>query len=455
MQGRWSTRALVSPLFVLASTAQVALPLVPPGAERGDGDDVRRSRAGHQESSQAADMDGGPTEPVALRVHLYVDGKIDPSVVGSARLVAEGLLSAAGVATTWSTGNHARDAVAASERPDVVTILRSGVLRSGRRSPCGFAARDEHHVGGSVVVSVQCVADFAFRLSRSDDGRHPWLAMPRHDDLVGVVIAHEFAHLLGLRHASEGVMRSGLHAEDLVALRAGRLAFQRQEVMTLVTALARARVRSRVAQGDQPPRHKAAVATLQYFRSVPNADFDGLVRRLRRPPLLPPSGTGSSGRCPRMASSHRRRERRSSSPPAKRLRSPSETREPCRDQPGALPLHPQIRLMHERGPLEGVVRTFSPQPRLRPAAELCVHRGKELITRLESGGAPVAQQTSDVARRTAVSVVGDGCGCRSCPRGGRASSAQSPQVARVRSFQGHCSSTRVDTLSRASRGVLA
>ena len=184
-------------------------------------------------------MYGRPTEPVALRVHLYVDGKIDPSVVGSARLVAEGLLSAAGVPTTWSTGNQARDAEASSDRPDVVTILRSNVLRSGRGNSCGFAARDEHHVGGSVVVSVPRVADFAYRLSRSDYGRHPWLATSTHDDLVRVVIAHEMAHLFGPRHAA-GVMRSGLHGKDLVALRAGKLAFQQQEVPRLRIGLAAA-----------------------------------------------------------------------------------------------------------------------------------------------------------------------------------------------------------------------
>ena len=185
-------------------------------------------------------MYGRPSEPVTLRVHLYVDAKVDSSVVGSARRVAEGLLSAAGVPTTWSIGKQARNAEASSTRPDVVTILRSDGLRLGRDSSCGFAARGEHHVGGSVVVSVPCVAAFAFGLSRSENGRHPWLATPRHDDLVGVVIAHEIAHILGLRHASAGIMRSGLHVEDVLALRAGKLAFQQQEVPRLRIRLAAA-----------------------------------------------------------------------------------------------------------------------------------------------------------------------------------------------------------------------
>jgi hypothetical protein len=227
----------VSALVVLACTAQVPLPSAPPGIGRADGG---RSGGGQTEFNQAAAMDGRPIEPAALRVHLYVDAKVDASIVGSARLVAEGLLSAAGVATTWSTGSQARDAEASSTRPDVVTILRSDRLRLDRGSSCGFAARGERHVGGSVVVSVPCVADFAFGLSRSDNGRHPWLATPRHDDLVGAVVAHEIAHLLGLRHASSGIMRSGLHVEELLALRAGKLAFQQQEVPRLRIGLAAA-----------------------------------------------------------------------------------------------------------------------------------------------------------------------------------------------------------------------
>jgi hypothetical protein len=185
-------------------------------------------------------MVGRRPEPAPLVVHLYVDAGVDPSIADSARRVAEGLLSAAGVASTWWIGNEAHCAEGPSDRPDVVTILRSDALRRGAERSCGFAARAEHNVGGSLVVSVACVADFAFRLSRSRDPLHPWLVMPRHDDLVGVVIAHEIAHLLGVGHASAGVMRSSLQREDLLALRAGTLAFQQHEVMRLRMGLAAA-----------------------------------------------------------------------------------------------------------------------------------------------------------------------------------------------------------------------
>jgi Zn-dependent protease with chaperone function len=56
-------------------------------------------------------------------------------------------------------------------------------------------------------------------------------------------------------------------------------------IITAIVALALGSASSGVAQDDRPPTHKAALATLQYFRSVLTADFDGLLRRLRPPPL--------------------------------------------------------------------------------------------------------------------------------------------------------------------------
>jgi hypothetical protein len=81
-----------------------------------------------------------------------------------------------------------------------------------------------------VIVSVPCVAGVAFRLTRrAGTGTHPLLAMPRHDDLLGAIVAHEIGHLLGIRHAPAGLMRARLEAGDVIALRRGKLRFSPAE----------------------------------------------------------------------------------------------------------------------------------------------------------------------------------------------------------------------------------
>ena len=80
------------------------------------------------------------------------------------------------------------------------------------------------------MVSVPCVAGVAFRLTRRPGtGTNPLLAMPRHDDLIGAIVAHEIGHLLGIRHAPAGLMRASLEANDIIALRRRKLRFSPAE----------------------------------------------------------------------------------------------------------------------------------------------------------------------------------------------------------------------------------
>ena len=75
------------------------------------------------------------------------------------------------------------------------------------------------------MASVQCVEAFTMRVARMSRYRsHPLLAGGQSDDMVGVVVAHEIGHLLGLQHASKGVMRTRLDAEDIIAFRSQKRA---------------------------------------------------------------------------------------------------------------------------------------------------------------------------------------------------------------------------------------
>jgi len=165
-------------------------------------------------------------DPVALSVRVYAEAHVDAGTVRPALEVAGNLLAAAGIAVSWriceTPAACPRDEGAA---PGIVVILSSR-LRRNDSEICGLAAHGSRPTAGTVIVSVPCVAAFAFRLTRGGQTRtNPLVARPRHDDLVGAIVAHELAHLLGIRHAPSGLMRATVEAGDVVALRARSLRF--------------------------------------------------------------------------------------------------------------------------------------------------------------------------------------------------------------------------------------
>ena len=167
---------------------------------------------------------------IALRVRAYADKQVDEATVRPALKVAEHLLASAGLVVAWRVCDMAQSCpVEVTPVPEIVVILSSRDRQNGREN-CGVAAHGARDSAGTVMVSVPCVAGVAFRLTRrAGTGTNPLLAMPRHDDLVGAIVAHEIGHLLGLRHAQAGLMRANLEAADIVALRRGKLRFSPAE----------------------------------------------------------------------------------------------------------------------------------------------------------------------------------------------------------------------------------
>ena len=178
-------------------------------------------------------------DPVLVRVRAYTDGRVDRAILDRARTVAAGLLDSAGLATTWRI-RHPRDPcpLEGGPVPEAVVILSSQIRLN--RDECGLAALGPSVGKGTVRVWVPCVAGVARRIAgRPATRSHPMLAEGRFHDIVGAVLAHEIGHLLGMRHASTGLMRARLEADDIVALRLGRLGFSPEEA-----ALIRARAQS-------------------------------------------------------------------------------------------------------------------------------------------------------------------------------------------------------------------
>ena len=163
---------------------------------------------------------------VTLRVRVYADSHVEEATTRPALEAADELLATAGLVVAWRVCGTAQPCPAEnSQAPEIVVILSSRDRQHGREN-CGVAAHGALNSAGTVMVSVPCVAGVAFRLTRrGGTGTNPMLAMPRHHDLVGAVVAHEIGHLLGNRHARSGLMRATLEAADILAFRTGQLRF--------------------------------------------------------------------------------------------------------------------------------------------------------------------------------------------------------------------------------------
>jgi hypothetical protein len=198
-------------------------------------------------------------DPVALRVRAYADEQVDKATARSALEVGEHLLASAGLVVAWRVCDTAQSCpMGDTAVPEIVVILLSRDRQNGREN-CGVAAHGARDSAGTVMVSVPCVAGVAFRLTRRPGtGTNPLLAMPRHDDLIGAIVAHEIGHLLGIRHAPAGLMRASLETDDMIALRRGKLRFSPAEAgrMRIAAFLAgEERLRSPAAGSPpDPPR---------------------------------------------------------------------------------------------------------------------------------------------------------------------------------------------------------
>jgi hypothetical protein len=192
------------------------------------------------------DFEFGRTSASALVVRACAETGVEDATLQQATIAAQRLLSAAGVTITWHVCQREGPSDTKDDLvPDVVVIL-SARRFANEATECGIATRGTTAVG-TALVSVPCVAEFTRRIAKHSAYRaHPFLANERHDDFMGVLVAHEIGHLLGLRHTRTGVMRARLDADDVVAFRLGTLSLTADEGTRLRAAVAE--MRSTLAQ---------------------------------------------------------------------------------------------------------------------------------------------------------------------------------------------------------------
>lgn len=171
---------------------------------------------------------GSPTsaasaQTLELRVMTY--RALEPADVDLARQTATALLATGRLQVLWT--ECAGDRCLAPSRADgMLTVHLLPVVSETNPTVSGEVTRRGPSNQPIVLVFVPRTVEVTQAIRRSREGREtPELTTLRMGHLVGLTIAHEVGHALGLEHASSGPMNPEPGPQDLIEMRRARLRF--------------------------------------------------------------------------------------------------------------------------------------------------------------------------------------------------------------------------------------